>query len=165
MGMARVALLFAMLLGIGCTRPWPTKLVVSTEFSPDEQAAIVQGIESWQKAGAHLSYRVGRVNHYVTDEMPIYPEHRIAPEASGKTSEDGLQLDVQGIVANWGYEGLRMTAMHELGHVLGLGAPADEHEHVEADGDIMCPRVSCYAAGRGTLSRADLDAWQAGGAR
>lgn len=163
--MARVVLLFAMLLAVGCTKAWPTQLVISTEFSTAETDAIVKGIEAWNHAGAHLSYRVGRVNHWVGDEMPVYPDHGIAPEASGRTSEDGLQLDVQGIVAAWGYEGLRMTAMHELGHVLGLGAPADEHEHLNVPGDIMCHAVDCYASGQGTISAADIEAWRAGGAR
>lgn len=146
---------------------YPTTLVVSGEFSVEEKQALVTAASKWQALGSSLRITYGEV-HSVDLEWDLTPVHKAdlsAVHAMGRTDDLGVRLDVIRLERNWGLLGLQKGATHEFGHVLGLGPPADEKEHVHALGDVMCPDSLCVQVGDGELSAGDVAAWVSGGSR
>lgn len=154
----------ALALG-GCTYeiPYPLEVHVGTEWTPDEQAVIVEAVGQWQAVGSGLRLVMvdGPAKGGCTDDFcPMYPVDLTATKRHdrGLTSGDGIQIDSAYVQQFYGFEGLRIVVLHELGHVNGLGPPAAADEHVKLVGDVMCGDFDCAMMGDGTLSRADVDA-------
>lgn len=161
------------LLATGCTtqRAYPTHLRLSGEFSNDEAQEVWDAAAQWQAAGAHLtidSAAPGVVLRGVTEDItPVFPDNM--PKYGGLTDSEGVHLNLAAFRLRWFNTPhvVRRVAAHEFGHVLGLGPPADDAEHIEAQGDIMCAAMECSMVGNddGVLSADDIAAWRAGGAR
>lgn len=165
-------LLWWLLVG-GCayTADYPTHLVLSGEFTADDRASILAAVAEWNAVGAHLTVSDGELRKVDTDAWvtPVYPA-ALPPSGHldllGLTSEAGMQIDVEHLHRAWSEsDGVHKVALHEFGHVLGLGSPADGNQHVNVVGDVMCGEATCMMLGDGSLSVSDIEAWKSGGAR
>lgn len=161
-------MLFSILLS-ACTvqAQFPTTLVLSHAFTPDQVVQLEAGADLWRAKGAHLALRIGDAPGEVTDDVtPVRPAVLI--DRMGRTNKDGVLLDVAWIERAYPdrpLEALKRCATHEFGHVLGLGPPTDSRQHIRIWGDIMCDGMDCTMAGDGSLSIEDVEAWVNGGAR
>lgn len=165
-------LLMFCLGGCAAQRAYPTHLRISGEFLDGDAEAIWDAALRWQAAGSHLMIdhtSAGTVVRGVTDDItPIFPDD-LGGARDGLTDDQGVHIDINRLHVVWAAvpNAVRRTAMHEMGHVLGLGAPAGADEHINIQGDIMCAKVECVFNGNddGALSVDDVAAWRSGGAR
>lgn len=153
----------ALLALSGCTVtvPFPNLVVLGNDWTMDEKAVIVDAAFQWQMIGADL--KVGFVKGPVpvgcTDlYCPVFP--RAMTGRAGRTNQDGVALDATFLEGFYGMRGLRRAAMHEFGHVVGLGPPANEAEHIQVVGDIMCSPLECLLMRDDGLSELDALAWR-----
>lgn len=145
--------------------PYPLEVHVGAgDWSLEEQEAIVEAAAQWQGAGSGLRLVIvagSPKRECNADWCAVYPASGLSFNGHvlrGKTSSDGVQIDSAFAVKYYGLKGLQLTVEHELGHINGLGAPADGNEHVHAVGDVMCGEFDCVMMGDGKLSDADVSA-------
>lgn len=134
--MARIIVfLFALVAG-GCGFRTAEEFIISPEFTPEQQEAIIAAADEWcEVAGACVPVSVGEPANVVLGNQELCGEYG----AGARTYYDPIKAPDIHICAEKVGDKLFTVALHEMGHTI-----AGSTEHTEP-GTVMCSTTECAA--------------------